>query len=276
MPKNLLALLFAGAAFGQTVRFDVATIKTSLPLAALRAAGRLPHDGMKVSPDRVEFESAQLSYLIRLAYRVENYQVSGPDFMDRQRFDIVALMPGGAGPEQIPEMLQALLAERFKLVVRKETKEQTVYALVVGKDGPKMKESEPGAESIDLPKGRGGRQIMYAVASPDGVRTYSMLNGVMVYEAQKISMPDLARMLEAYFDEPVIDRTELEGTYQVAMNVPHGPNAPRMVAATGEAAEPSGVSIFASVEKLGLRLEKTKAPIEHIFVEHLEKSPTEN
>jgi uncharacterized protein (TIGR03435 family) len=99
-----------------------------------------------------------------------------------------------------------------------------------------------------------------------------MLNGVMVYEAQKISMPDLARMLKAYFDEPVIDRTELEGTYQVAMNVPHGPNPPRAPVAS----EPSGVSIFASVEKLGLRLEKTKAPMEYIFVEHLEKSPTEN
>jgi uncharacterized protein (TIGR03435 family) len=220
-----------GAAFGQTLRFDVATIKASLPLAALRAAGRLPHDGMRVSPDRVEFESAPLSYLIRLAYKVENDQVSGPDFMDRQRFDIVALMPGGATLEQIPEMLQALLAERFKLVVRKETQEQTVYALVVGKDGPKMKESEPGAES----------------------------------GAQNISMADLARMLKAYFEEPVIDRTELEGTYQVTMNVPHGPDAPRTDA----------TPIFAAVEKLGLRLEKTKAPIEHIFVEHLEKSPTE-
>ncbi len=225
MPNKLLVIvLLLGAAFAQTARFDLAIIKTALPLAALRAAGRMPHDGMRVSADRVEFESAPLSYLIRLAYKVEDYQVSGPDFMDRARFDIVALMPGGAAAEQIPEMLQALLAERFKLVVRKETNEQTVYALVVGKEGPKMKESE--AES----------------------------------GAQKISMPDLARMLKAYFDEPVIDRTELEGTYQVAMNVPHGPNA-----------EP----IFAAVEKLGLRLEKSKAPMEHIFVEHLEKSPTE-
>ena len=273
MRNNLLVtVLLVGAAFGQSARFDLATIKTSLPLAALRAAGRIPHDGMRVSPDRVEFESAPLSYLIRLAYKVEDYQVSGPDFMDRQRFDIIAMMPGGATGEQIPEMLRALLVERFKLAVRKEAKEQTVYALVVGKDGPKMKESEPGAESIDLPKGRGGRQILFAVPSPDGVRTYSMLNGVMVYEAQKISMAELARMLKAYVDEPVIDRTELEGTYQMAMDVPYGPNAPR----TPAAAEPSGVSIFASVEKLGLRLEKGKAAIEHIFVEHLEKSPTEN
>jgi len=227
MRNNLLAMvLFPGMAFGQTARFDLAIIKTALPLAALRAAGRMPHDGMRVSPDRVEFESAPLSYLIRLAYKVEDYQVSGPDFMDRARFDIVAMMPGGAGTEQIPEMLQALLAERFKLVVRKETNEQTVYALVVGKDGPQMKES--GAE--------------------------------------KISMPDLARMLKAYFDEPVIDRTELEGTYQVAINAPQGPNAPRSDVES---------SIFASVEKLGLRLEKSKAPVEHIFVEHLEKSPTE-
>jgi hypothetical protein len=216
MPKWFLVLLL-GSAFGQTARFDVVIIKTSLPLAALRAAGRLPHDGMRMSADRVEFESASLSSLIRLAYKVEDYQVSGPDFMDRARFDITAMMPGGAGEEQVPEMLQALLVERFKLAVRKETTEETVYALVVGKDGPKLKESEPA----------------------------------------KISMPDLARKLKAYFDAPVIDRTELEGTYQVALDVA------------------SKESILASVEKLGLRLEKTKAPMEHIFVEHVEKSPTE-
>jgi hypothetical protein len=217
--KLFVMVLLLGAAFGQTARFDGATIKTSLPLAALRAAGRMPHEGMRVSADRVEFESAPLSYLIRLAYKIEDYQVSGPDFMDRQRFDIIARMPGGEGPEQIPEMLQALLAERFKLVVRKETKEQTVYALVVGKDGPKMKEAEAGGSGA--------------------------------------TMPDLARMLKRYFDEPVIDRTGLEGTYQVSMNVSR----------TDE--------IFASVEKLGLRLEKTQALMEYIVVEHLEKSPTE-
>ena len=88
-----------------------------------------------------------LADLIRVAYRVKPYQLSGPDWMTAERFDVLAKMPEGATREQVPEMLKALLAEPFKLAVHRESKEHAVYALVVGKGGPKLKESAPDADA---------------------------------------------------------------------------------------------------------------------------------
>jgi uncharacterized protein (TIGR03435 family) len=108
----------------------------------------------------------------------------------------------------------------------------------------------------------------------------------MIFEAEKITMPNFALVLMPYVDDtPVVDMTGLKGAYQIAMPVPgnsvslgrvpigmRGGDAAR---SPEEPSDPSG-SIFASVQKLGLRLEKRKAPVEHIVVEHLEKVPTEN
>src|SRR4029077_19782644 len=80
------------------------------------------------------------------AYDVKTYQITGPDWLtalSAPRFDIVAKMPEGTNKDQVPEMLRTLLAERFKLTIHRENKEQSVYALVVAKGGHKMKEAEP-------------------------------------------------------------------------------------------------------------------------------------
>ena len=102
---------------------------------------------MKVDGAICDIGSFSLRDLIRTAYEVKDYQITGADSlgspMDAQRFNIQATMPEGATEKQVPQMLQTLLAERFKLVIRRETKEQSVYALVVAKGGPKLKEAEP-------------------------------------------------------------------------------------------------------------------------------------
>src|SRR6185503_19368558 len=88
-----------------------------------------------------------LANLICIAYKIKPHQLSGPDWMAAQRFEIMAKMPEGASKDQVPTMLQALLAERFKLTVHRDNKEQSVYAMVVGKNGHKMKEvaADPAA-----------------------------------------------------------------------------------------------------------------------------------
>src|ERR1035437_1845032 len=126
-------LLAAGALPGQTPAFEVASIKPSEPITpAMIASGKL-HAGMKVDGKRVDIGNFGLMQLICKAYDVKPYQVLGPSWlqavgMSGQRFDIVANLPEGATKEQVPQMLQALLAERFKLVVHQESKEQAVYA----------------------------------------------------------------------------------------------------------------------------------------------------
>jgi len=185
-------------------------------------------------------------------------------------------------------MLQALLAERLKLAVHREWKEGPIYALVTGPDGAKMK---PTPADFDprrppFPDWPSDRILTVRQESPDGFRSYSKWKGRDVFEAQKIDMRDLARVLSAYVDDPVVNQTGLEGYWQVMLDVPGGPNYKRQgtrpgranaePAPTTEAAIPSGANIVSSVQKLGLRLEKRKSPIEHLIVDHVEKVPMEN
>ena len=82
-------------------------------------------------------------------YKVELYQISGPDWITTSRFDVQATLPAGATKAQIPEMLQALLADRFGLTLHREPKEQSVYALLIGKGGPKLKEGAADNTHLD-------------------------------------------------------------------------------------------------------------------------------
>jgi len=178
-------------------------------------------------------------------------------------------------------MLQTLLAERFGLKLRRETREQQVYALVVGLDGPKLKKTPVDFVVEDTPfEGRiEDRLVLTRIRSvpPGGWQTISRLNGRTVYETKEVEMVEFARPIMSYTDAPIIDMTGLKGYYEVALDVPQMPaRLAGRRGALGEASDPSGVSIFVSIQKLGLKLEKRKAPIEHLIVEHIEKSPTEN
>src|ERR1019366_4635921 len=152
---SVATLLAAGSLLGQTPAFEVASIKPSEPITpAMVASGKL-HAGMKIDGKRVDIGNFGLMQLICKAYDVKAYQVTGPSWLKTvglagQRFDIVANLPEGATREQVPQMLQALLAERFKLVIHRESKDQSVYAMVIGKGGLKIEESQPPAASPDL------------------------------------------------------------------------------------------------------------------------------
>lgn len=105
---------------------------------------------MKQDAARVDIESLALADIINLAFKTKPYQVSGPNWlggpanaMTAQRFDVHATLPAGATKDDVPEMLQSLLVERFKLAFHREQKEQSVFALVVGKNGPKLQASAP-------------------------------------------------------------------------------------------------------------------------------------
>lgn len=306
-------LVLAAAALGQTPApgpaFEVASVKPAAPLDRSQILSGQMHVGMKIDAARVDIGFMSLAELIRVAYRVKPYQISGPDWMASERFDVLAKLPEGASREQVPEMLQALLAERFKLKVHRESKEHAVYALVVGKNGPKLKESPPDA---DAPAG-GGAPTAADDANPQvrvsgrGENTQVSISGgqigtahmsmgpggTMHLEAAKMTLAALADTLSRFFDRPVVDLTELKGSYQVALDLSMedlrnaartaGIMAPGLGGGRGgtqppsdAASDPGGLSIFAAVQQLGLKLEPRKAPIDFIVVDHLEKIPTEN
>jgi uncharacterized protein (TIGR03435 family) len=317
--SGLLLLLAPMWAYGQaTPAFEVAAVKPAPPLnlnpAAIRA-GQLPHVGINVQGLRVDIGYLSLADLITIAFKVKPSQISGPEWMKGERFDILAKMPDGATKDEMPEMLQALLAERFQLKIHRESREDSVYALVVAKGGHKLKESPPDSElpsgepapgeltlpgGFTLPNGAGQVKIDRGgggatVVSAGGTTKMGLTpDGQIRMEMSKTTMEAFAQMLTRLVDRPVLDMTELKGNFQVSvdlsrdamLNVARAANfniplpAPRGgQAGPGglvEASDPSNNSIFTSVQQLGLRLEPRKLPLEHIVVDHLEKTPTEN
>ncbi len=322
MSKSLLILAVAGIVCAQTpapppvrLEFEVATIKKpALSIQAQALAGKL-HVGMKVDGARVDFGSMTIADLIVAAYKVKSFQVSGPDWIKTERWDIVAKLPEGANKDQVPEMLQSLLADRFKLAIHRDTKDQSIYALIVAKGGSRLKESPPDEETpadapppkeekgvTTLDTGQGKMSIKAdgnggaTVKGPNGMtQKVTMSNGMMHIELNKTTMDQMAEALARFVDRPVVNMTDLKGNYQVALDLTMedlmrvarsaGVTVPPGALAGGggggdkpgdSASDPGESSIFRSVQEMGLKLDARKAPLELIVVDHIEKTPTEN
>jgi len=295
-------LLIASAACAQTaaapLAFEVASVKLGTIDQAKILAGQ-QHVGLKVEGNRVDIGISSLSELIAMAYKVKYYQIQGPDWLGPtgQRFDILAKMPEGATKEQVPEMLQALLAERFKLTLHRISKETQVYALVIGKNGLKMKETPPDvpvaptgddAPAKDTNMKISGTQEkgMTITNTPAGTQKVTMADGIMHVEASKMPVSMLAEALSRYVDHPVVDMTELKGNYQVMLDISQedirnvmrsvGAAMPAGAGAAADSASEPGSSIVTSVQQLGLKLDARKTALDMIVIDHLEKLPTEN
>ena len=160
-----LAVLTACAAFAQSTgnppSFEVASVKPAAPMTDGRI--RVMTRGGPGTPDpgQITYSNVSIKNVMTTAYNVKGYQISGPDWLDSLRFDITAKVPPGTTKEQFQLMLQNLLAERFKLTLHHQSKDLPIYALVVAKGGPKLKESvdDPNAATPGGPNaGRTGRR----------------------------------------------------------------------------------------------------------------------
>jgi uncharacterized protein (TIGR03435 family) len=284
-----LLVFSAGAAWSQAPAFEVATIKP----AAQMMDGKV-FMGAGGDQGRYTCTNYSLKDIVAQAYRMKPFQVSGPSWMERERYDITAKIPEGVSRDQVPEMLQNLLAERFRMTVRKENKELPVYALIVGKGGPKMKASD---ESSDAPLvfGQDGTskaraEVMARSAAGAGAgsgKGVMVMGGAGNLQANKVTMGAFATMLSRMLDRPVLDMTGIEGKYDLALQVSMedligmkklaGGVAVMHQGEGGPAPEgsPHG-SIFSAVQQLGLKLEPRKAPVDFVIVESAEKVATEN
>jgi uncharacterized protein (TIGR03435 family) len=143
-----VVILLASSSFAQ--QFEVASIRPSAP----PGAGGKVDVGLHLDGAQVRFISFSLRDLLAAAYRTKATMVFGPDWTASARFDVSATLPAGSTPAQLPEMLQALLAERFQMKLHKEKKEFPVYVLLPGKGSLKLKESPPDPDADkDDPKG---------------------------------------------------------------------------------------------------------------------------
>jgi uncharacterized protein (TIGR03435 family) len=315
--RALVFWILSAPAFAQIparLSFEVATIKPAEPLNPANIASGKVHLGLNVQGSRVDIGFLSLADLIPIAYDVKPFQISGPDWMKTERFDIIAKMPEGATKEQMPEMLKSLLEERFQLKVHRENREHGIYALVVAKGGPKLKDAPaeteaPAGQAADggITIANGNRQLQInpsrggaTVVTPENgtVKMAMGPEGQMRMEMSKVTMTAFAELLTRFADRPVMDMTELKGNYQVALNlsmeamlsVARASGAvPAAVLGGGvvvggrgepgrvDASDPSGnSSVLESVQQLGLKLDPRKAPVEFVVVDHLERTPSEN
>ena len=247
MQRILVTVLLMIAARPQAnaqLRFDVASI---------RATTDRRDESLVVNPGSLIYSRVSLKDCLEAAYGVKRYQISGPDWLDTQLFDIAARVEGNHGREEIMLMLQTLMADRFKLELHREQKELPVYALLVGKNGSKIRR-----------------------ADGDGDFTMGPASGGI--EFQKISMTDFAaRFLSRLppISRPVLDKTGLEGRYDFTLALAGAPEAG--VEGIKRAALEEGFTLFAyALDQIGLRLEAQKALVEMLVVDHVEKTPTEN
>jgi uncharacterized protein (TIGR03435 family) len=220
------------------------------------------------------------------AYDVQTYQVTAPDWMGTERYDIVAKVPAGASKAQVRVMWQNLLKERFGMVVHHESKEFPVDELTVAKGGSKLKETEdPNVEPLTpaagppKPDKNGFPQLNGSGAI---VTIFPGANGASAtMRARSLSPPDIAARLAGLLRRPVIDETGLTGKYDFTLE--YAPDLAGIPLPAGftthddnNATDPP-TSIPAAVEKqLGLKLTPTKGKLDVIVVDHAEKTPTEN
>jgi uncharacterized protein (TIGR03435 family) len=232
-------------------KFDVATVKANRSPDANNERGYWK--AAKGDQVKITLRNGTLLTFIEQAFGMKEYQITGPDWLKKERFDIVAIA-SHVNNDQLRPMLQELLKERFKLEVHRESKVLPVYALVPGKSGAKIQAVKAEGDS-------------------------GVWGGVGKLTVKKLSMAHFAETLSGQMDRPVLDMTGLDGVYDFTLQ--YTPETQPQVTGDGQSpAAPdlaAGPSIFTALqEQLGLKLESRKAPVEILVIDHAEKEPTEN
>lgn len=235
---TILCLVTVGVA-QPAPTFDVATVKRSESFES----GGAVRIGMTAAHGELRLAGSTLRNCIRWAYAVRGNQVIGPAWLDSEHYDIAGKASAEAGEEQLRLMLRALLAERFKLALHRETRDLPSYTLSAAKSGAKIHPDTGDGPSRYYP-GRGG------------------------VSAQHVTMDRFAELLAGRLDRPVVNMTSLTGTYDIELK--WTPDA----AAAGD---DLGPSVFTAIqEQLGLRLDARKVPTEVLVIDRAERSPIEN
>ena len=283
----LFAYLLGSSLFSQTKpEFEVASIRPAAPFTP----GQQVNAGVKINDAHVTFTSLSLKDYIGMAFKVKYHQISGPDWIASERFDINATLPEGTRRDQLPEMMQTLLTDRLEMKHHRTSKEFPVYGLVVAKGGLKIAEIAAAEDATEAAKkpvevsatgSRGGTTVNYGNGS-----AFSF--GDNKFQAKKVTMANVADTLARFVDRPVVDMTGLKGIYDFNLeSQPEDFQAMiiRSAIAAGITLPPqaiqlmeraSGDSLPNVLQALGLKLERTKSPIEVVVIDQMLKIPTAN
>jgi uncharacterized protein (TIGR03435 family) len=240
----------AGFAIGTAVLLNAAFVSAqTFAVASIRPSAedvKFEHDGKtEITPGTLTMRDVTAATCIKFAYGVQDSQISGPDWLQSDHFDILAKADSPVAEDQLKLMMQALLADRFKLAFHRQNKELSAYAMTVAKGGAKLKESAPGTKPY---------------------RENSAVGSIV----RAWTMKEWADFISGPMRTPVVDMTGLKGRYDFSLDftayLPGGENA--MNVAFDNA---NGIMIAAMQGELGLKMESRNEAVEVLVIDHVEQ-----
>lgn len=306
MARALLVFVLTVVAFAQnpTVSaFEVVSLKPQNGAAPEGLLGGC----RRIDPGLFECNRATFRTMLAVAYGLRADQIKGPAWLNTEHYSLSARVRKGVAGPQFLNDLQALLTERFKMVTHRQTESLPAYELVVAKGGPRLKEVDPaqiaiaatptpspGASAPAEPVA-GGAAVRGGPTPPVGTNFVRLGADSSRRNRGKMTISQLAYLLSGVLGKPVIDKTGLNGTYEIDLNYVADEfdfDQARVQAALASAAPESGggstplpaanagnplPTLFQAVQQsLGLRLEAKKLPIEVLVVGQALKVPVEN
>ncbi|HVW06979.1 MAG TPA: TIGR03435 family protein [Bryobacteraceae bacterium] len=228
--RILIVLAFCAAAGLWGQNFETASVK--------RSARGVESDVLAPPQNggRIDYRGVTLKSVLAFAYGVTPGQITGPKWLGDERFDIEATLPAGSSPAQIPVMLQHLLADRFAMKAHEEDKTISFFALVPAKGGVKMKNVE----------------------KPEISATVDLMSDNI--QLRGYTMPAFARFLSNSMGHPVVDETNLTGTYDITLYL--------------SMADIKTARIRVAIQQLGLQFENRKGPVKSLVVDSVNQAPT--
>jgi len=235
--------LGAAAALSQPATppaFEVASVRSS------QSNGT----AIEVGPASLSIRDLSLAGCIRWAYGVQDFQITAPGWINEASFDIFAKSPAPVKEAQLRQMLQNLLAERFKMTVHRETREMPTMILTIAKTGHKL-------------------QPVESEGSP------SFQTGHMSLTGKGATIAQLTEFISRELHYPMVDQTGLEGRFNYTLDIAAYVTE-EMRKSPGPPPEAPVIVAEALQAQLGLKVTEKKAPVEVIVVDHVEKVPVEN
>jgi uncharacterized protein (TIGR03435 family) len=258
------ALVVSAALYSQGATFEAVSIKPNTS-----GDGRV---SLGLRGRRYEGINAPLWMVLTSAFDLGfevGRLVGVPDWTRTERFDIVGTLPESAGRLQLPQLLEAMLADRFHLAVHREMRDAPIYALVLaradGRLGPRLRKSAVDCQALAA---RGPAPAPEPARAP---ACQSQIDAAILGRGQRLST--LARMLTPFAERTVIDRTGLVGGFDFDLTLPEqnaGRRRPGETAAPG-ANDPSGGVFTLLQDELGLKLESARAPLEFVVIERVDR-----
>lgn len=244
---------------------------TEFEVADIRPSRPDEREDFRLANGRIDAKAIRIRDMVAFAYDMEDDWIRGGEkWLETARYDIAAKTAPTESADTLRVLVQAMLADRFKLKVHKEAQPVTVYGLTANKS--KLKEADPSSRSTCVRR------------AIDGALTLTCTNTTMEQFAKKIR-----EVAGGYLEHPVVDLTDLKGAYDFTVTwAPRNRtlgNGPRAPDTAGEASgavpvasdRSTGLTVFEAIDRqLGLKLATVKHPMQVVVIDSMQRLPTEN